>query len=79
MVRHLMIGAIVLAASAGHALAQGLPAGEASFRKCQPCHDVGEAAKNNRSLGLSEAVWSRRQEEKSMNFERVTQGAVAQH
>ena len=46
MVRALMIGAIVLAASAGHALAQDLPAGEASFRKCQPCHDVGETAKN---------------------------------
>ena len=23
-----------------------MTAGEASFRKCQPCHDVGEAAKN---------------------------------
>jgi cytochrome c len=46
MVRNLMIGAVVLAASAGHALAQDLTAGEASFRKCQPCHDVGEAAKN---------------------------------
>ena len=46
MVRHLMIGAAVLVASAGSALAQDLTAGEASFRKCQPCHDVGEAAKN---------------------------------
>src|SRR5262245_52845138 len=46
VVRNLMIGAVVLAASAGHALAQDLTAGEASFRKCQPCHDVGEAAKN---------------------------------
>jgi cytochrome c len=45
MVRHLIIGAMVLA-SAGHASAQDLMAGEASFRKCQPCHDVGEAAKN---------------------------------
>ena len=44
MVRHLMIGAAVLVASAGSALAQDLTAGEASFRKCQPCH--GEAAKN---------------------------------
>jgi cytochrome c len=46
MVRDWMIGALVLAASAGHALAQDLTAGEAAFRKCQPCHDVGEAAKN---------------------------------
>jgi cytochrome c len=46
MVRDLMIGAVVLAASAGAALAQDLAAGESSFRKCQPCHDVGEAAKN---------------------------------
>jgi cytochrome c len=46
MVRDLMIGAVVLAASGGAALAQDVAAGEASFRKCQPCHDVGEAAKN---------------------------------
>ena len=46
VVRNLMIGAVVLAASAGHALAQDLTAGEASFRKCHPCHDVGETAKN---------------------------------
>jgi len=46
IVRGLMIGAVVLATSAGQTLAQDLAAGEASFRKCQPCHDVGEAAKN---------------------------------
>jgi cytochrome c len=46
MVRDLMIGAVVLATSAGQTIAQDLAAGEASFRKCQPCHDVGEAAKN---------------------------------
>ena len=46
MVRDLMIGAVVLATLAGQTLAQDLAAGEASFRKCQPCHDVGEAAKN---------------------------------
>ena len=44
--RDLMIGAVVLAVSAGAALAQDMAAGEASFRKCQPCHDVGETAKN---------------------------------
>src|SRR5947208_16800524 len=42
----LAVGAIVLAVSTSHALAQDLTAGEAVFRKCQPCHDVGEAAKN---------------------------------
>jgi cytochrome c len=46
MVRHLMIGAVVLVVSAGQTLAQDLAAGESSFRNCQPCHDVGEAAKN---------------------------------
>jgi cytochrome c len=46
MVRHLMIGAAVLVVSAGSALAQDSAAGESSFRKCQPCHDVGETAKN---------------------------------
>ena len=46
MVRALMIGAVVPATSAGQTLAQDLAAGEASFRKCQPCHDIGEAAKN---------------------------------
>src|SRR5215472_5284213 len=43
MVRDLMID---LAASAGQTLAQDSAAGESSFRKCQPCHDVGETAKN---------------------------------
>jgi cytochrome c len=118
MVRDLMIGAVVLAASAGQTLAQDLTAGEASFRKCQPCHDIGETAKNKlgpelngldgRKAGtvengtysqgmknsgitwneqafrefvsdLPQAVWSRRQEAKSMSLERVTQEAVAQH
>ena len=40
---------IVLAAvvgSAGAALAQDLGAGEQSFRKCLPCHAVGDGAKN---------------------------------
>jgi cytochrome c len=46
MVRDLMIGAVVVATSAGQTFAQDLTAGEASFRKCQPCHDVGETAKN---------------------------------
>src|SRR5262249_33192017 len=46
MVRGLMIGAVFLATSAGQTLAQDLTAGQAVFRKGQPCHDVGETAKN---------------------------------
>ena len=40
-----VIAAVVLAASTGIALAQDLAAGEQSFRKCAPCHDIGEGAK----------------------------------
>jgi cytochrome c len=46
MVRGLIIGAMVLAAWVAHAMAQDVPAGETAFRKCQPCHDVGDTAKN---------------------------------
>ncbi len=35
-----------LGASTAMAAAQDLPAGEQSFRKCAPCHAVGEGAKN---------------------------------
>jgi len=40
-----LAGVIVIASSAG-ALAQDVAAGETSFKKCQPCHRVGEGAKN---------------------------------
>ena len=40
-----VIAAVALAASTGTALAQDLAAGEQSFRKCAPCHDIGEGAK----------------------------------
>jgi cytochrome c len=46
MVRILMIAAAMLTSAASSALAQDAAAGEASFRKCQICHDVGETAKN---------------------------------
>jgi cytochrome c len=39
-----LVGAI-LAASTGAALAQDAAAGEQSFNKCRPCHDVGPEAK----------------------------------
>ena len=37
--------AVFLAVSAATAPGQDLAAGEQSFRKCGPCHDVGEGAK----------------------------------
>ena len=44
--KSLAIAGIVIVASAGGALAQDLAAGENSFKKCLPCHSVGEDAKN---------------------------------
>src|SRR5258708_30831022 len=41
----LLAGAIVVASSAG-ALAQDVAAGETAFKKCLPCHRIGEGAKN---------------------------------
>jgi cytochrome c len=40
-----LAGVIVIASSAG-ALAQDVAAGETSFKKCLPCHRIGESAKN---------------------------------
>jgi cytochrome c len=42
----LAIAAATLAVSMGSALAQDVSAGETSFKKCAPCHDVGPDAKN---------------------------------
>ena len=44
--KSLAIAGIVIVAAAGGALAQDLAAGENSFKKCLPCHAVGEDAKN---------------------------------
>jgi cytochrome c len=41
-----MLITAVLAASSTAALAQDVAAGENSFKKCLPCHSVGEDAKN---------------------------------
>ena len=38
--------AITLAVSGGIAKAQDVTAGETSFKKCAPCHAIGEGAKN---------------------------------
>ena len=43
-----MIVLLALLACADGAQAQDLAAGETSFRKCTPCHSIGEDAKNNR-------------------------------
>jgi cytochrome c len=44
--RHLVIAAAILAASTGTTLAQDVEAGETSFKKCMPCHDIGDDARN---------------------------------
>jgi cytochrome c len=36
---------VLLLASAGASTAQDVAAGETSFRKCSPCHDIGPEAK----------------------------------
>ena len=42
----LVLAAAALAATIGVAKAQDVAAGEQSFRKCLPCHSVGEDARN---------------------------------
>jgi cytochrome c len=44
--KRLVLAAAGLAASTTLGLAQDVSAGENSFRKCSPCHSVGEGAKN---------------------------------
>jgi len=44
--RRALLAAIALAASTAAASAQDVAAGEQSFKKCLPCHSVGEGAKN---------------------------------
>ena len=44
--RPAVLAAIALAASTAAASAQDVAAGEQSFKKCLPCHSVGEGAKN---------------------------------
>ena len=43
--KSLVLAALTIAATMGMANAQDLAAGEQSFRKCAPCHDIGEGAK----------------------------------
>jgi cytochrome c len=46
MLKILMISAVSLTASSAMAVAGDVAAGQTSFKKCMPCHDVGETAKN---------------------------------
>ena len=41
-----MLGTLMLVVAVSAAAAQDLSAGETSFKKCLPCHDIGEDAKN---------------------------------
>jgi cytochrome c len=42
----LVLASVIVIASSAGAFAQDLTAGENSFKKCLPCHRVGEGAKN---------------------------------
>ena len=44
--KSLVLASLTIAATMGMANAQDLAAGEQSFRKCSPCHSVGEDARN---------------------------------
>jgi cytochrome c len=44
--RRFLIAGLAIAASAGATQAQDLSADETSFRKCAPCHSIGEDAAN---------------------------------
>ena len=46
MVNALLISTVIFIAWVEAALAQDVTAGEAAFRKCQVCHDVGENARS---------------------------------
>jgi cytochrome c len=46
MLKKLIVSALSLAASSGIAVAGDVAAGLVVFKKCAPCHDVGETAKN---------------------------------
>jgi cytochrome c len=44
--RCVVMSILALIASIGTAFAQDVSAGEASFRKCQPCHGIGEGGRS---------------------------------
>src|SRR6266481_2698102 len=46
MMKRVSIAIVALAWSAGAAVAGDIAAGEKTFKKCMPCHTIGENAKN---------------------------------
>src|SRR5437764_7401734 len=46
IMKSLVLASLTIAVTMGMANAQDLAAGEQSFRKCSPCHSVGEDARN---------------------------------
>src|SRR5258708_27091020 len=46
MWKRVSIGIVALACWAGAAVAGDIAAGEKTFKKCLPCHSIGETAKN---------------------------------
>src|SRR5215471_15578339 len=46
MMKRVSIAIVALASSGGAAVAGDIAAGEKTFKKCMPCHSIGEAAKN---------------------------------
>jgi cytochrome c len=46
MMRMSFMAAVLIAASAGAALAQDVEKGQKSFNKCLPCHSIGDDAQN---------------------------------
>lgn len=46
MMKQVSITIVVLASSAGAAVAGDIAAGEKVFKRCLPCHSIGETAKN---------------------------------
>src|SRR5260370_33173071 len=47
MMKRVSMGIVALACSAGAAVAGDIAAGEKPFKKCIPCHTIGETAKNS--------------------------------
>src|SRR5262249_16918304 len=46
MMKRVSIAIVALASSAGGAVAGDIAAGEKTFKKCMPCHSIGETAQN---------------------------------
>ena len=47
MMKRVSIAIVALVSSAGAAVAGDIASGEKAFKKCIPCHTIGETAKNS--------------------------------